>query len=123
MPGATGAEIAEVERQLANRYHAIKPLMNGKILAKARTRQKLPAMEAVEVLPAEEIEKRKDPLLRLPRQMQHFSNLFSHILEVKDNADLRRALQAHFERLSSYYHGFMSEPEHSPVEEPEKTDE
>ncbi len=66
------------------------------------------------ILPPTEIEKRKDPLLRLPRQAAHFSGLFSHILEVKDNRELRRALEAHFDRLNSYYRAFMGQPEQSP---------
>lgn len=121
MPGATRKQIGDLERHLANRYHKLKPLMNGKILPPpANTPENIPQVERVEILPVEEIDKRKDPLLRLPRQMEHFTNLFSHILEVKDKEDLRRALRAHFERLSAYYYGFMDEPESSPVEEPEE---
>jgi len=71
------------------------------------------------VLPEDEIIKRKDPLLRLPRQIDHFSNLFSHALEVKDNVDVRRALETHFSRLKTYYHGFMGTQIESSEEEPD----
>jgi hypothetical protein len=73
-----------------------------------------PNKQVVVILPIEEIEKRKDPLLRLPRQAAHFNSLFSHILEVKDNDVLRAALAAHFDRLCSYYQTFMHGPEQSP---------
>jgi len=86
----------------------------GKIPARSLGKPRLPAKEEVRVLPPEEIEKRKDPLLRLPRQAAHFNNLFSHILEVKDNEELRAALTAHFDRLYTYYNIFMKAPEKSP---------
>jgi hypothetical protein len=117
MPGGSGPAIAQVEWHLANEFHSRTPLMNGKIPPKPAAVPELPKKEIVMIMPQDEIEKRKDPLLRLPRQILHFNNLFSHILEVKDNSDLRRALQAHFERMSSYYQHFMLQPQKSPVSE------
>jgi len=86
----------------------------GTIPPAPQTFPELPQKQVVAILPNAEIEKRKDPLLRLPRQATHFNNLFSHILEVKDNDVLRAALAAHFDRLSSYYQTFMNGPELSP---------
>lgn len=117
MPGATPEAIRDVEFFLTNEFHRNKPLMNGKIPPPPITPPILPQREEVIILPPEEIEKRKDPLLRLPRQAAHFNNLFSHILEVKDNHELRRALEAHFDRLSTYYRAFMGQPEQSPDSE------
>jgi hypothetical protein len=56
----------------------------------------------------EERNARRDPARRLPRQAEHFRNLLDHMLNVKNEPELRRALQAHFNRLERYYHGFMN---------------
>jgi hypothetical protein len=99
--------IRTLEEFLISHYHSQSPLVNGKIPICPEQTVTIPAMEEVMVLPEDEISKRKDPLLRLPRQIGHFSSLFSHALEVKDNADVRRALETHFSRLQRYYQGFM----------------
>jgi hypothetical protein len=119
MRGSTAASIGEVESFLITEFHVTKALMNGKIPPAPATPPRLPARQEIQVLPSEEIEKRKDPLLRLPRQAAQFTSLFSHILEVKDNDELRRALEAHFSRLNAYYNDFMSGPERSSVDESE----
>jgi hypothetical protein len=119
MPDADREHLRAVERYFANKFHRKKPLMNGSIPIPPSRKPILPAQQEVMILPETEIEKRKDPLLRLPRQASQFNSLFSHILEVKDNADLRRALEAHFERLSTYYRDFMSQSTQSPVSESE----
>jgi hypothetical protein len=55
----------------------------------------------------EEIKVRKDPALRLPRQIEHIGRLVDHILTVKDSRQLRRSLAAHFERLDEYRKAFL----------------
>ena len=55
-----------------------------------------------------EIETRRKPELRLPRQAEHYGRLVDHILTVKDSAQLRRSLAAHFERMSSYHQRFLA---------------
>lgn len=118
MPLQSRPQIKRVEYYLASQFHKDKPLM-GKIALGSFGKPRLPAKEEVMILPLEEIEKRKDPLLRLPRQAAHFNNLFSHILEVKDNDELRAALAAHFDRLNTYYLTFMAGPEKSAETEPD----
>jgi hypothetical protein len=113
MPNLPKERITRVEFRLANEFHEFKPLM-GTIPPRPLTPPRVPRKQAVRVLPPEEIEKRRDPLLRLPRQAMHFNNLFSHILEVKDNEVLRAALNAHFDRLQTYYRIFMEGPQQSP---------
>lgn len=122
-PLASADMIKNVESHLACEFHHKKPLMNGTVFEPPVNAPQLPTMQEVMILPIEEIEKRKDPLLRLPRQAAHFNNLFSHILEVKDNADLRRVLAAHFDRLSSYYQMFMEQNTQSAVDETESSSE
>lgn len=112
MPNAPKHRITRVESALANEFHANKPLM-GTISPAPLVRPRIPKKQEVMVLPAHEVEKRKDPLLRLPRQAMHFNSLFSHLLEVKDNAIVRAALNAHFDRLQTYYRNFISAPEQS----------
>jgi hypothetical protein len=106
----TGArsDINQVEAQLIHYHHSIKPLMNGDLPVYSGNTIVIPAKQEIQVLPSDEIEKRKDPLLRLPRQIRHFNELFSHILEVKNEKETRRALRAHFDRLSDYYNTFIS---------------
>jgi hypothetical protein len=111
MPGLREL-ITQVESHLANEFHRIKPLM-GTIPTPPHDVPQIPARQEVIILPEAEIIKRQDPLLRLPRQAMHFNNLFSHILEVKDNEVLRAALAAHFDRLSSYYRTFIAGPRES----------
>jgi hypothetical protein len=118
MPRRSALEIKRVEYFLATQFHKDKPLM-GRTPARSVGRPRVPEREEVMILPLDEISKRKDPLLRLPRQAAHFNNLFSHILEVKDNDELRAALAAHFDRLRTYYVTFMSGPEQSPETEPD----
>jgi hypothetical protein len=112
MPMASRELITQVECYLANEFHRGKPLM-GTIPPAPLVNPPIPDRQEVMVLPETEIIKRQDPLLRLPRQAMHFNNLFSHILEVKDNEVLRTALAAHFDRLSSYYVTFMNGPKES----------
>ncbi len=83
----------ELESYIGYEFHQRKPLMNGTIFERPVRTLRLPKMQEVVILPLEEIEKRKDPLLRLPRQAAQFNNLFSHILEVNDTHFLRRDYQ------------------------------
>ncbi|GAK34339.1 hypothetical protein JCM17846_33280 [Iodidimonas nitroreducens] len=47
----------------------------------------------------EEIEEKKDPDLRLPRQAQHYAQLVAHFVAVKNSNQVAGAMDAHFERL------------------------
>ena len=85
------------------------PLMNGSVpVAKGPPLKKLlePA-QVIQVMPDEEIKVRKDPALRLPRQIEHIGRLVDHILTVKDSRQLRRSLAAHFDRLDEYRQAFL----------------
>lgn len=108
MAGALRDQVNGVEQHLTHEYHSQHPLMNGIFLPKPSHNVIVPDRQMVRVLPEEEIERRKDPTLRLPRQAAQFNNLFSWILEVKNNEELRRTLEAHFDRLQRYYLDFMA---------------
>jgi hypothetical protein len=111
IPSSTKEKIDQIENYLISYYHSQKPLMNGTIPESTISNPQLPELQQVQVLPEEEIHLRKDPIRRLPRQAEQFGSLFSHILEVKDNAEQRRTLVAHFERLRAYYEDFLKSSE------------
>ena len=66
-----------------------------------------PEKTEVQIVEDGELARRRDPAYRLPRQAEHFTRLVDHILNVKDSGELRRALAAHFRRLSVYYDDFL----------------
>jgi hypothetical protein len=83
--------------------------MNGSVpIAQESLLKKLPQpVQVVQIMPDEEIKVRKDPALRLPRQIEHIGRLVDHILTVKDSLQLRRSLAAHFDRLDEYRKAFL----------------
>ncbi|MGR9423619.1 GIY-YIG nuclease family protein [Rhizobium leguminosarum] len=105
------SDIGPLEAMLFSAFDATKTLMNGSIL---RYSGDLPdplplPSQMVQVLTDDEIKVRLDPSLRLPRQVEHIGRLIDHILSVKDTAQLRRSLSAHFERLNAYRHAFLEQ--------------
>lgn len=107
-PVSDVSQIAPLEAHMFHRYHSKSPLMNGSIPAKPRKLGfSVPGLERTQIMSDEEIETRRDAAYRLPRQAEHFVRLVDHILNVKDSPELRRSLEAHFERLSSYYDKFL----------------
>jgi hypothetical protein len=108
-PVERDTQIPLLEAGLFARFHKEKPLMNGSIpVARGRPLKRLtkPA-EIIQMMPDEEIRVRKDPALRLPRQIEHIGRLVDHILTVKDSPQLRRSLAAHFDRLDVYRRAFL----------------
>lgn len=100
-------QIDQLEQVLYHRFNPQKRLMNGSVPPKpVKSGFSEPRCHQVQVLPDEEIESRKRPEHRLPRQIAQFNQLMDYILIVKDAQHLRGALQAHFERLCAYYQAF-----------------
>jgi hypothetical protein len=108
-PAKRTQDIPLLEASLFASLNAQKPLMNGSVpVSRERLLTKLPEpAEVVQVMPDEEIRVRKDPALRLPRQIEHIGRLVDHILTVKDSRQLRRSLAAHFDRLDEYRKAFL----------------
>ncbi len=108
-PAKRPEDIPLLEASLFAKFNAEKPLMNGSVpVAKEPLLKKLPdPAQVIQVMPDEEIKVRKDPALRLPRQIEHIGRLVDHILTVKDSRQLRRSLAAHFERLDEYRRAFL----------------
>ncbi|MFH7565906.1 GIY-YIG nuclease family protein [Oceanimonas smirnovii] len=105
-----GNNIEVLESEIINHYNRISPLVNGKIPAELGPAEVVAApAQKISIMDEQERLYRLDPLRRLPRQLEHFSNLFSHILEVKNNSEQRRMLRVHISRMRKYYENFMKD--------------
>jgi hypothetical protein len=103
------AQLKPLEAFLFHRFNDQKTLMNGSVPLRTAALPFIePAMTRTQIMEAAEIETRRDPTRRLPRQAAHFERLVDHILNVKDSSQLRRSLVAHFERLTEYYQIFLN---------------
>jgi hypothetical protein len=108
-PVKDASMIPRLESHLFHKFNGQSTLMNGTVLAKVKGPLgfSLPEKLTVQLLPDEEIEVRRDPADRFPRQAEHFVRLVDHILNVKDSKLLRRALSAHHDRLNKYFDTFL----------------
>lgn len=108
-PAKGAGDIPLLEASLFEVFNKRKPLMNGSIpVANPPLLKELPdPAEIIQIMPDDEIKVRKDPALRLPRQIEHIGRLVDQILTVKDSPQLRRSLAAHFERLDEYRRAFL----------------
>lgn len=102
-------QIESVENFLFHQFDQKMPLMNGKI-PPLQTSLDLTLCEPqkVVVMTEEERQKRRDPALRLPRQIEQYQRLVDYIQNVKDAPHLKRSLQAHFQRLVKYHDRFLA---------------
>jgi hypothetical protein len=108
-PVANLGQLNPLEALVFHRYNDQKTLMNGSVPQRVDQLDfPEPQMHQVQIMDDSEIEVRRKPELRLPRQAEHFGRLVDHILTVKDSAQLRRSLIAHFERLTAYYQTFLN---------------
>lgn len=98
------SEIALLEDTLFHEFHPKSALMNGKVPPKPTTIIAVPKpFQVIQVMAAAEIEEKRDPALRLPRQAEHYSQIVGHFLAVKNSKEIAGAIQAHFERLQKYH--------------------
>lgn len=103
-PVIARSEIGVLENSLFHTFHPKSALMNGKVPQRPTGHMRIPKPEQiVQVMPDSEIEEKLDPALRLPRQAEHYSQIVSHFLAVKNSREIAGAIQAHFERLSKYH--------------------
>jgi hypothetical protein len=98
------AQINSVEDALFHTFHGRSALMNGKVPKPPMVRAETPQpSQRVQVMSDAEIAEKRDPALRLPRQAEHYSQIVSHFLAVKNSREIAGAIQAHFERLHKYH--------------------
>lgn len=102
-------QISQTEATLFHEFDPASPLINGTVPPEPASKAKLPEKLVLQVLPDDEIERRRQPRYRFPRQAQQVGVLLDYILETYDKKHLRRSLRAHFARLEQYYRDFQSD--------------
>ncbi len=96
--------IGELENMNFHYFDSRQPLMNGKVPPKPIGPLAVPEpAQVVQVMSDSEIDEKKDPALRLPRQAEHYSHIVGHFLAVKNSKEIARAMNSHFERLAKYH--------------------
>lgn len=84
-------------------------LLNGRRMLTPAEPFEIPQFDQhIQIIPDDEIVARKNPILRLPRQVEHYGQLLSHYLAVKDSVEMARSMRAHFERLTKYHLSLMA---------------
>jgi len=107
-PVAEKAEINNLETALFHKYNQQSTLMNGKIPPPLSSPFEPPEpVEKIQVMTDAEIREKLDPALRLPRQVEHYSQIVGHFLAVKNSRQIAGAMQAHFERLQKYHRDLL----------------
>jgi hypothetical protein len=100
-------EIDALEKGLFHHFHAQSPLMNGAVLVPDGDFNYSECKQTVLVLHQKEIARRREPEVRLPRQIQHYLRLVDHFLNVKSSKEMAAALDVHFARLRKYHVHFL----------------
>ena len=97
-------DISAIEEALFHEFHSKSALVNGKVPTPSPRRVKVPEpAQKIQVMTDSEIEEKKDPALRLPRQAEHYSQIVGRFLAVKNSREIALAIQAHFQRLHKYH--------------------
>lgn len=103
-PEANRTQIGPLEDALFHQFHPVSALMNGQVPKRPPApRLRIEPRQVVQVMSDAEIEEKRDPALRLPRQAEHYSQIVGHFLAVKNSTEIAGAIQAHFERLQKYH--------------------
>jgi hypothetical protein len=103
-PAESRPEIDLIETTLYHEFHRRSPLMNGKTPRPPERAIPLPEpFQRVQVMADPEIQEKRDPSLRLPRQAEHYSQIVAHFLAVKQSKEIAGAMEAHFQRLKTYH--------------------
>lgn len=99
-------ELTHLEAQLFHKFDRQSSLVNGTVPPEPTNLIAEPKIIDVQVMTDAEIEVRRQPRYRFPRQVQQFNQLLDYILHTKDESHLRRALDVHFRRVERFYNGF-----------------
>jgi hypothetical protein len=103
------AEITPLEDALFHSFHPKSALMNGRVPAAPVEQIDVPEpAQIVQVMADSEIQEKRDPALRLPRQAEHYSQIVGHFLAVKNSPEIAMAIQAHFQRLQKYHRELLN---------------
>lgn len=107
-PVEDASTIPSLEGALFHKFNSGSALMNGSVPTRSNIDAGEPT-QIVQMLSDGEIARRKDPTVRLPRQIEHYGRLVDHYLNVKDSPELRVSMEAHFERLVRYHRRFLEQ--------------
>lgn len=103
-PVKSKVEIRPLEALLYHHFNPKSQLINGTVPPKPKRFSKVPPpAQKIQIMRDENIQARKDPAQRLPRQAQHYAEIVGHFLEVKQSKQIAKAMSAHFQRLSRYH--------------------
>lgn len=115
-PVATIEQIRPLEAALFHHFNEQSPLMNGSVPMMPQPIPEIVAPEQiVQMMPEDEMNARRRPSARLPRQIEHYGRLVDHYLNVKDSVELRISMEAHFTRLAAYHRRFLEQLGPAPV--------
>lgn len=109
------ADLEEMERLVYHSYQAT--IWAGKAKPQPACMRPLPPFQEVLILEPEEVTRRRDPVLRFPRQVRTVDQLLDVIINVKDSQDQRRALEALMHRLQLRFQEFISAAAPEPDED------
>lgn len=102
------SQITPLEDALFHAFHGKSALMNGKVPRRPSTEFKIPEpSQIVQVMSDVEIAEKRDAVLRLPRQAEHYSQIVGHFLAIKRSKEIAGAIQAHFQRLQKYHNTLL----------------
>ena len=109
-PVVTRDEIGPLEALLYHRFNPQSQLMNGQVPAPPirRVRRVPEPAQKVQVMSNSEIEEKRDPVQRLPRQAGHYAQIVGHFLAVKESKQIAHAISVHFQRLAKYHETLLS---------------
>ena len=82
--------------------------MNGKVPPAPAVLTIPEPAQRLQVMSEQEIEEKRDPALRLPRQAEHYSQIVGHFLAVKNSREIAVAIDAHFARLQRYHQRLLA---------------
>lgn len=103
-----GGRINALEQRLIVEFNERSPLVNADIPSSVGDAGiDIPAKQTVQVIETAEIQSRRDPVLRFPRQVQHFGSLVDYVLNTQDKPHLRRAMDVYKNRMLQYYANFI----------------
>jgi len=108
-PVETKEEIGPLEALLYHQFDPQSQLMNGTVPTRPRSLRRVPVpAQKVQVMSDTEIQEKRDPVQRLPRQAAHYAQIVGHFLAVKESKQIARAMGAHFQRLAKYHQTLLS---------------
>jgi len=103
-PVHTKSELNDLETALFYKFDAVNPLMNGKRPDPLSQVIEIPEpTQIIQVIPDGDLDDKRSPSQRLPRQAVHYAAMVDHFLSIKNSGEIARAMNAHFLRLQRYH--------------------